>query len=49
VQEYGVSNLELIAGLAARGAQVTSVPVYEWAFASEYRSSMLRDCRDCAK
>jgi uroporphyrinogen-III synthase len=31
VQEYGVSNLELIAGLAARGAQVTSVPVYEWA------------------
>ncbi len=31
VQEYGVSNPELIAGLAARGAQVTSVPVYEWA------------------
>ena len=31
VQEYGVSNSELIAGLAARGAQVTSVPVYEWA------------------
>lgn len=31
VQEYGVSNPELIAALAARGAQVTSVPVYEWA------------------
>ena len=31
VQEYGVSNPELLAGLAARGAQVTSVPVYEWA------------------
>jgi uroporphyrinogen-III synthase len=30
VQEYGVPNPELIAGLAARGAQVTSVPVYEW-------------------
>jgi uroporphyrinogen-III synthase len=31
VQEYGVSNPELLAGLAERGAQVTSVPVYEWA------------------
>jgi uroporphyrinogen-III synthase len=31
VQEYGVTSKELIAGLAARGAQVTSVPVYEWA------------------
>jgi uroporphyrinogen-III synthase len=31
VQEYGVSNPELLAGLAARGAQVMSVPVYEWA------------------
>jgi len=31
VQEYGISSKELIAGLAARGAQVTSVPVYEWA------------------
>ena len=31
VQEYGVSNEELVAGLAERGAQVTSVPVYEWA------------------
>jgi uroporphyrinogen-III synthase len=31
VQEYGVSNGDLLAGLADRGAQVTSVPVYEWA------------------
>lgn len=31
VQEYGVSNPELIEGLRTRGAQVTSVPVYEWA------------------
>ncbi len=31
VQEYGVSSTELIAGLAARGAQVTAVPVYIWA------------------
>ena len=31
VQEYGVSNPELIAGLEARGAQVTRVPVYLWA------------------
>ena len=30
VQEYGVSNPELLAGLRERGAQVTSVPVYEW-------------------
>ena len=31
VQEYGVSNGNLLAGLAERGAHVTSVPVYEWA------------------
>jgi uroporphyrinogen-III synthase len=31
VQEYGASNPELLAGLAARGAQVTRVPVYQWA------------------
>jgi uroporphyrinogen-III synthase len=31
VQEYGVSNGDLLAGLTDRGAQVTSVPVYEWA------------------
>jgi uroporphyrinogen-III synthase len=30
VQEYGVSNPELLAGLSDRGAYVTRVPVYEW-------------------
>jgi uroporphyrinogen-III synthase len=35
VQEYGVPNTELIAGLVARGAQVTSVPVYEWALPAD--------------
>ena len=31
VQEYGVSNPELVEGLRTRGAMVTSVPVYRWA------------------
>jgi uroporphyrinogen-III synthase len=31
VQEYGVPNTELLDGLAAKGALVTSVPVYQWA------------------
>lgn len=31
LQEYGVSNSELIAGLSERGAVVTRVPVYQWA------------------
>jgi uroporphyrinogen-III synthase len=31
VQEYGVANPELVAGLRARGAVVTGVPVYRWA------------------
>jgi uroporphyrinogen-III synthase len=30
VQEYGVSNAELLTGLRDRGADVTPVPVYEW-------------------
>jgi uroporphyrinogen-III synthase len=30
VQEYGKSNPELLAGLRARGATVTTVRVYEW-------------------
>jgi uroporphyrinogen-III synthase len=30
VQEYGISNVELLAGLRDRGALVMSVPVYEW-------------------
>ena len=31
VQEYGVSNPELLAGLRERGAIVTRVPIYQWA------------------
>src|SRR5450631_610071 len=31
VQEYGRPGQELIDGLRARGADVTSVPVYQWA------------------
>ena len=31
VQEYGVSNPELLDGLRERGARVTRVPVYQWA------------------
>jgi len=30
VQEYGVSNTELLKGLRQQGAQVTPVPVYRW-------------------
>jgi uroporphyrinogen-III synthase len=35
VQEYGVSNPELLAGLSDRGAHVTRVPVYEWGLPEE--------------
>ena len=35
VQEYGVSNTELLEGLMARGASVTSVPVYQWKLPEE--------------
>jgi uroporphyrinogen-III synthase len=31
VQEYGAANPDLLAGLDARGARVTRVPVYQWA------------------
>ncbi len=31
VQEYGVTNRELIDGLTARGAEVLRVPIYRWA------------------
>lgn len=30
VQEYGISNPELLEGLRDRGARVTPVPVYQW-------------------
>ncbi len=31
VQEYGVSNRDLLEALRQRGAQVTAVPIYRWA------------------
>ena len=31
VQEYGISNPELLAALRDRGAVVASIPVYQWA------------------
>jgi uroporphyrinogen decarboxylase len=31
VQEYGISNRDLMAALEARGARVVAVPVYRWA------------------
>ena len=31
VQEYGVTNQELLSGLEARGAEILRVPVYRWA------------------
>ncbi len=35
VQEYGVSNPELLSGLRERGAAVTPVPVYQWALPND--------------
>ena len=35
VQEYGVPNDELVAGLRERGAEVTTVPVYRWGFPAD--------------
>jgi len=35
VQEYGVSNRDLLAGLEARGALVFAVPVYRWTLPEE--------------
>jgi uroporphyrinogen-III synthase len=37
VQEYGVPNPELTAGLEKRGATVTCVPVYEWTLPEDLR------------
>ena len=37
VQEYSVSNPELLDGLRARGARVTRVPVYQWALPEDVR------------
>jgi uroporphyrinogen-III synthase len=35
VQEYGVSNPELLEGLREMGAKVTPVPVYQWEFPAD--------------
>jgi uroporphyrinogen-III synthase len=35
VQEYGVSNPELLSALAERGASITRVPVYQWALPND--------------
>jgi uroporphyrinogen-III synthase len=45
LQEYGVSNPELLAGLAERGASVTRVPVYRWALPEDLAplQSAIRD------
>jgi uroporphyrinogen-III synthase len=37
VQEYGVSNVELLNELRARGAQVMPVPVYRWALPEDVK------------
>lgn len=37
VQEYGVANRDLIAGLEARGAIVSTVPVYRWMLPEDRR------------
>jgi uroporphyrinogen-III synthase len=31
IQEYGIANPELVAGLEKRGATVEAIPVYRWA------------------
>ena len=35
VQEYGVTNQELLSGLEIRGAEVLRIPVYRWALPEE--------------
>ena len=45
IQEYGRPAPELVAGLEARGAQITLVPVYQWAMPEDLQP--LRDaCRN---
>ena len=48
VQEYGVSNTELLEELRGRGAQVTRVPVYRWALPEDVeplKSAVMAICR----
>jgi len=42
VQEYGASNPEFLAALSERSAQVTKIPVYQWALPEDLRP--LREC-----
>jgi uroporphyrinogen-III synthase len=44
VQEYGVSNAELLEGLKERGAVVSRVPVYRWALPED--TALLRRVLD---
>ena len=48
VQEYGVSNTELLEELRGRGAQVTRVPVYRWALPEDVeplKNAVMAICR----
>ena len=45
VVEYGTRNVELLAGLAARGADVLRVPVYRWALPED--RGPLREAVSC--
>jgi uroporphyrinogen decarboxylase len=53
LQEYGVTNHSLIAGLEARGARVVNVRVYQWEFPEDTKPleenirAMCRGERDC--
>jgi uroporphyrinogen decarboxylase len=53
LQEYGVTNHSLIAGLEARGAQVVHVKVYQWDFPEDVKplqeniDAICRHQRDC--
>ena len=48
VQEYGVSNPDLLAGLRDRGAVVTAVPVYQWALPEDL-GPLRAACHDLAE
>jgi uroporphyrinogen-III synthase len=37
LQEYGLSNPDLVEGLAARGADVVTVPIYRWSMPEDVR------------
>ncbi|MFN6130957.1 MAG: uroporphyrinogen decarboxylase [Planctomycetota bacterium] len=53
LQEYGVTNHSLIAGLEARGARVVNIRVYQWEFPEDTKPleenirAMCRGERDC--